>query len=316
MGAVRTARTLTRLNQRDGFDCPGAPGRSHRGTASTRSSARTAPRRSPRRPRPRTRDARSSSPRTRSPSCASAPTTGSASRAGSPQPMVLRPGRDALRADRLGRRVRADRRASCGPGLAGRGARSTPRAAPRNEAAFVYQLMVRAFGTNNLPDCSNMCHESSRHRAGRDHRHRQGLGVARRPRARRPDPGRRAEPGHQPPADALGAGEGQAPTARRSSRSTRCPRPGCCGSRTRRRSHGVVGDGIAVADEFLQIRIGGDLALFQALANCCSTPRTPRPGTVVDHDVRRPAHRRASTHYAAAHPRPARPGTPSSPRPG
>jgi molybdopterin-dependent oxidoreductase alpha subunit len=30
-----------------------------------------------------------------------------------------------------------------------------------NEAAFLYQLFVRMFGTNNLPDCSNMCHESS-----------------------------------------------------------------------------------------------------------------------------------------------------------
>jgi molybdopterin-dependent oxidoreductase alpha subunit len=30
-----------------------------------------------------------------------------------------------------------------------------------NEAAFLYQLMVRAFGTNNLPGCSNLCHESS-----------------------------------------------------------------------------------------------------------------------------------------------------------
>ena len=30
-----------------------------------------------------------------------------------------------------------------------------------NEAAFLYQLLVRKFGTNNLPDCSNMCHESS-----------------------------------------------------------------------------------------------------------------------------------------------------------
>jgi molybdopterin-dependent oxidoreductase alpha subunit len=30
-----------------------------------------------------------------------------------------------------------------------------------NETAFLYQLFVRAFGTNNLPDCSNMCHESS-----------------------------------------------------------------------------------------------------------------------------------------------------------
>lgn len=30
-----------------------------------------------------------------------------------------------------------------------------------NEAAFLYQLFVRMFGTNNMPDCSNMCHESS-----------------------------------------------------------------------------------------------------------------------------------------------------------
>ena len=30
-----------------------------------------------------------------------------------------------------------------------------------NEAAFLYQLFVREYGTNNLPDCSNMCHEAS-----------------------------------------------------------------------------------------------------------------------------------------------------------
>lgn len=30
-----------------------------------------------------------------------------------------------------------------------------------NEAAFLYQLFARQFGTNNMPDCSNMCHESS-----------------------------------------------------------------------------------------------------------------------------------------------------------
>ena len=30
-----------------------------------------------------------------------------------------------------------------------------------NEAAFLYQLFVREFGTNNFPDCSNMCHEAS-----------------------------------------------------------------------------------------------------------------------------------------------------------
>ena len=30
-----------------------------------------------------------------------------------------------------------------------------------NEAAFLYQLFARAFGTNNFPDCSNMCHEAT-----------------------------------------------------------------------------------------------------------------------------------------------------------
>ncbi|BAU81591.1 formate dehydrogenase protein [Streptomyces laurentii] len=30
-----------------------------------------------------------------------------------------------------------------------------------NEATFLYQLMARELGTNNLPDCSNMCHEAS-----------------------------------------------------------------------------------------------------------------------------------------------------------
>lgn len=30
-----------------------------------------------------------------------------------------------------------------------------------NEAAFLYQLFVREYGTNNFPDCSNMCHEST-----------------------------------------------------------------------------------------------------------------------------------------------------------
>lgn len=30
-----------------------------------------------------------------------------------------------------------------------------------NEAAFLYQLFIRMYGTNNMPDCSNMCHESS-----------------------------------------------------------------------------------------------------------------------------------------------------------
>src|SRR5512141_2283595 len=37
----------------------------------------------------------------------------------------------------------------------------SPSGRASNEAAFLYQLFVREYGTNNLPDCSNMCHESS-----------------------------------------------------------------------------------------------------------------------------------------------------------
>jgi anaerobic selenocysteine-containing dehydrogenase len=79
-----------------------------------------------------------------------------------------------------------------------------------NEAAFVYQLFARAYGTNNLPDCSNMCHESTGGGPGPHDRHRQGLGVARGPARGRPDHRLRAEPGHQPSAHADRAGDRQA----------------------------------------------------------------------------------------------------------
>ena len=105
-----------------------------------------------------------------------------------------------------------------------------------NEAAFLYQLFARRLGTNNLPDCSNMCHESSGRRARPGDRHRQGHREPRgHHRPRRPDRRRRPEPGHQPPAHAVGAGEGQAARRPASSRSIRCRRPGSSGSRTRRR---------------------------------------------------------------------------------
>ena len=69
--------------------------------------------------------------------------------------------RDALHADRLGRGVRADRRASCNALASPDEAIFYTSGRASNEAAFAYQLFVRAFGTNNLPDCSNMCHEST-----------------------------------------------------------------------------------------------------------------------------------------------------------
>src|SRR6202035_4867585 len=76
------------------------------------------------------------------------------------EPMYLAPGADyyapiswedafRLVADRLGSMANPNRAAFYTSGRAS------------NEAAFVYQLLARRLGTNNLPDCSNMCHESS-----------------------------------------------------------------------------------------------------------------------------------------------------------
>jgi hypothetical protein len=68
-----------------------------------------------------------------------------------------------------------------------------------NEAAFLFQLFVRMYGTNNFPDCSNMCHEpTSRGLPGTV-----GIGkgtVTLGFRACRHAADLRPEPGHQPPA--------------------------------------------------------------------------------------------------------------------
>ena len=136
-------------------------------------------------------------------------TTGSASRGGSPSRWCCARDAHALRADLVGRRVRPDRRDPARPRRARTRRSSTPAGKTSNEAAFAYQLFARAFGTNNLPDCSNMCHESTSVALaetigigkgsvsledvhdGRAHRHR------------------RPEPRHQPPADAQRARDRQ-----------------------------------------------------------------------------------------------------------
>ena len=131
-----------------------------------------------------------------------------------------------------------------------------------------------------------------RRRADRDDRHRQGH-ASRSTTSSTADLiiDRRAEPGHQPSAHAHRAGEGEAARRAASSRSTRCPRRGWCGSRTRRRSGAWSVRGTQLADTFLQIRLGGDLALFQALGKrAARAGREPRR-----HGARPRLHRRSYT---------------------
>jgi molybdopterin-dependent oxidoreductase alpha subunit len=76
------------------------------------------------------------------------------------QPMILRPGSEhyePIAWDEAFREVAAELRSLPSPD----GASFYTSGRTSNEAAFLYQLFARAYGTNNLPDCSNMCHESS-----------------------------------------------------------------------------------------------------------------------------------------------------------
>ncbi|MFC7472098.1 hypothetical protein ACFQVA_38215 [Actinomadura keratinilytica] len=72
----------------------------------------------------------------------------------------LQPGDRPLRADHLEGRLRAGRPGAARPGRPERGV-LLHLGQLGNEATFLYQLWAREFGTNNLPDCSNMCHEAS-----------------------------------------------------------------------------------------------------------------------------------------------------------
>jgi molybdopterin-dependent oxidoreductase alpha subunit len=152
-----------------------------------------------------------------------------------------------------------------------------------NEAAFLYQLLVRSFGTNNLPDCSNMCHESSGAALS------SSIGIGK---------------GSVSVEDVAGADliliAGQNPgtnhprmlsvleTAKRNGARiiaiNPLPETGLRGFKDPQRVSGVLGGGTSIADDFLQIRLGGDLALFQGLGRLLLELEDESPGAVLDAD--------------------------------
>ncbi len=158
-----------------------------------------------------------------------------------------------------------------------------------NEAAFAYQLLVRGFGTNNLPDCSNMCHESSGAALS------QTLGTGK----------------GSVTLDSLEAADliiiaGQNPgtnaprmlssleRARRHGATVVAINPlreaGLLGFRNPQRVGVHVGltptTELAAADDslYLQVRLGGDLALFQLVGRLLLEREAAAPGTVTDGD--------------------------------
>lgn len=158
MGVRRTALTLLRVNQKDGFDCPGCawPEGEQRHTAEFCENGAKAV-------------AEEATLRRVTPEFFRAhPVSDLAGRSGYwlgqqgrlTHPMYLPEGADHYEPigwDRAFDIVAEELRALASPDEAvfytsGR---------TSNEAAFLYQLFARELGTNNLPDCSNMCHESS-----------------------------------------------------------------------------------------------------------------------------------------------------------
>ena len=151
-----------------------------------------------------------------------------------------------------------------------------------NEAAFLYQLFIRAYGTNNLPDCSNMCHESSGWAMG------QTIGVGKATVSY--NDFEKADliiilgqnPGTNHPRMLTALEEAKDAGAQIVAVNP-LPEAGLMRYKNPQRVKGIVGHGTELADQFLQIRLGGDMALLQAVSKRVLEAEAAAPGTVLDH---------------------------------
>ncbi|MFD1377792.1 FdhF/YdeP family oxidoreductase [Micrococcus antarcticus] len=152
-----------------------------------------------------------------------------------------------------------------------------------NETAFMYQLLARSLGTNNLPDCSNMCHESSGSALNptigigkgtvslEDFDHADLIFVV----------GQNPGTNHPRMLSAL------ADARKRGALIVAVnplPEAGFFGFKDPQTVGGMLGKADPISSDFLQIKVGGDLALFQAFGHLLLEEEKKHPGTVVDHE--------------------------------
>ncbi|MFI9200899.1 FdhF/YdeP family oxidoreductase [Streptomyces sp. NPDC053048] len=261
MGVRRTALTLLKVNQKDGFDCPGCawpePDKRHTAEFCENGAKAVAEEATLRRVTPAF--------------FATHPVTALAARSGYwlgqqgrlTHPMYLAEGADHYEPvtwDRAFDIIAEELHALAGPDEAvfytsGR---------TSNEAAFLYQLLAREFGTNNLPDCSNMCHESSGSALtetigiGKGSVHLEDLHQADLIIVAGQNPGTN----HPRMLSAL---EKAKNNGAKIITVNPLPEAGLERFNNPQNARGLAGCGTRLTDLFLQIRLGGDQALFRLL---------------------------------------------------
>jgi molybdopterin-dependent oxidoreductase alpha subunit len=281
MGAVRTAAALARLNQRKGFDCPGCAWPEEHGGRKfaefCESGAKAVAEEATQRVVTPEFFARHSID-----DLEGRPEYWLSQQGRLTHPMELAPGDDHYRPiswDDAYRLIADELHALKEPNEAvfytsGR---------TSNEAAFLYQLMVRSFGTNNLPDCSNMCHESS----GAALVEAIGIGKG----SVTVEDVTKADliiiagqnPGTNHPR-MLSVLEKSKANGAKIIAVNPLPEAGLIRFKDPQKVHGVIGHGVKLADEFVQIRLGGDMALFAGLGRLLLEADDAAPGTVVDRE--------------------------------
>ncbi|MCP2636398.1 FdhF/YdeP family oxidoreductase [Microbacterium sp. HD4P20] len=151
-----------------------------------------------------------------------------------------------------------------------------------NEAAFLYQLLVRGLGTNNLPDCSNMCHESS----GSALTETIGIGKGTVSIEDVHDADLLIVAGQNPGTNhprMLSALEKAKQRGATIIAVNPLPEAGLMRFENPQTIRGVAFGGTKLADGFVQIRLGGDQALFQAIGKHLLEAEAA-DGGVLDHD--------------------------------
>ena len=264
MGVTRSVRTLLKVNQTDGFDCPscawGDPAAGHRKHAEfCENGAKAVAWEATRK-------------RVDAAFFAAHPVAGLRERSDHwlesngrlTEPMYLAPGAahyTPIGWDAAFRLIAAKLRALDDPNRAvfytsGR---------TSNEAAFAYQLLARRLGTNNLPDCSNMCHESSGAALG------QTIGIGKGT-VTLEDISDHAglivvvgqNPGTNHPR-MLSALEEAKQRGAKIVAVNPLPEAGLQRFKNPQKARGLAGRGTMLADRFLPVRVNGDLALFSGV---------------------------------------------------